>query len=197
LAIKKYFFAGCVVFLPFFVTVYIIAMFLFFIDNAGGRLINSFLIRNYGFGIPGVGLILMLGLILAIGVFSSRFFGKRFVPWVENILLRIPFFKTIYLPSKQLAEYMFGTGRQKVFKKVVFVPFSEGSFTLGFITNENLLEFNGPSPFISVFIPFAPTPFSGIMLFYSKEKIRFLDVTIDQALKCIISGGIISPFQKS
>ncbi len=195
--IRRYLLAGTGVILPFFITTYIGIMLLRMADNLAGKHINSYLWQNFGFRIPGLGLLILFLFILTVGLVSTRVIGRKLVPLLERSLMKLPFVAGVYPAAKQLSKFFFDAGAGGKYKKAVLVQYpTDTSYAVGFITNDNvgILSPRSEDDLVSVFVPLAPTPFSGILLLLPPEKIKVLDVSVDQALKFIISGGIISPY---
>lgn len=194
--LRRYFFAGVATFLPVIVTVYIIKIVFDFTDQFAGKYINAYLLQQYNFSIPGLGLIATILFFILVGLISSHFIGRKIIPFFEMLLIKIPVVASIYPSLKRLSYFLFGSEKKSKFKKVVLVPFpGPKSYSLGFITNEEVgaLKEKAGRELIAVFVPFAPTPFSGFILFISKEEIKFLDISVDLAIRCIVSGGVVSP----
>lgn len=195
-SLRRYFFSGLAVIFPLFITIYIIIVVFRFGDKLAGAPINSFLESNYGYRIPGLGLLILLLFIIAAGIFSSHFLGKKILPFFERMLMRIPFIASLYPSAKQLSDFLFKADKRKEFKKVVLVPYPvKGSYSIGFITNEGLrvVSENGAEQLVTVLVPLAPAPFSGVLLFLPKKEIKLLDISIDEAIKLIVSGGVVAP----
>jgi len=195
-ALRRYFFSGLAVIFPLFITIYIIVVIFHFGDRLAGAPINSFLESNYGYRIPGLGLLILLLLIIAAGIFSSHFLGKKILPFFERMFMKIPFVASLYPSAKQLSDFLFKADKRKQFKKVVLVPYPvKSSYSIGFVTNEALkiIEEDNKEKLITVLVPLAPAPFSGVLLFLPKEDIKLLDISIDEAIKLIVSGGVVGP----
>jgi len=198
--LRKYFLSGIATILPVFITLYAFALVFRFMDNLAGKYINAFLFQHYGFKIPGLGLCFSLAVILITGLFSNHFFGKKLLPLFERLFLKIPFVSHIYPPAKQLSDFLFGETKRTRFKKVVLVQYPEPhSWALGFITNEEIREFNDKAgeEIVAVLIPSSPSPFSGPVICVPRSKIRILDMSVDQAVKFLVSGGIVAFSEKS
>lgn len=197
--LRKYILTGLAVLFPLFITVYII-IFVFKLGNRfAGRYINAFLSENYGFAIPGLGLIFILLFLIVIGFVSSNFIGRRILPFFEKIFMKIPLVANLYPSAKQLSDFLFRMDKKKEFKKVVLVPYPvHGSYSMGFITNEGLSvsDKENNEEIVSVLVPLAPAPFSGVLLFLPKKKIKILDIPIDDAIKLIVSGGVVLPSKR-
>jgi uncharacterized membrane protein len=194
--LKKYFFAGIAALLPIVITIYIITVIYQFTNRFLGNYINAFIFENYNLTIPGLGFFITILLIIIFGFISTIFIGRKLWPLFEHIFSKIPFVTTIYPPAKQLSNYLFKRANKKEFKKVAIVPsLFKGSYSIGFITNEGLGEFDSKTDqeLVSIFVPFAPVPFTGIIILVPKKKIKMLDISVDQAIKFIVSGGVIAP----
>lgn len=191
----RYFIAGLIVTLPVVITCYILFIFFRFADGILGRFLNRFLKETLGYSIPGLGLIIALLFILIIGIITRRFFGKRLFPLLERWFLRLPFVKVIYPSAKQMVVFLFS--KEKIaFKKVVMIEYPrKGAYSIGFITNEGMEETNRKvgKEMMSVFIAGSPGPFTGYFVLVPKEDIIFLDMSVEEAIKLIVSAGIISP----
>ncbi|MCK9555325.1 DUF502 domain-containing protein [bacterium] len=195
-SLKKSFFAGIATIFPLFVSVYIIVIIFRFADQLTGKYVNALLIKEYGFSIPGLGFLTTILIILIVGFISSHIIGIKIFPVFEKLILKIPFIAHIYPSAKELSDSLFSSNKKDKFKKVVLVEYpTKESYSLGFITNEELYELNRKANknLITVFVPLAPAPFSGMILFVPKDKIIELDISVDKAIKCIVSGGVIPP----
>lgn len=194
--LKRYLLAGLGAILPLFVTVYVIVVLFKFADSIAGKYVNSYLLKYYGFKIPGLGLVIVFLVIIAAGIVSSHFIGRKLFPFFEGLLLRVPLIADIYPSVRQLSNFFFKTDDKGKYKKAVLVCFPvEWSLTIGFITNESLESLNREAGqrLISVFVPFAPTPFSGIVLLLPPERIKPVEIPFEEAIKFIVSGGVIAP----
>jgi len=194
--LRRYFFAGIATLLPVIVTAYIILIVFRFTDKFAGKYINAYLADNYGYAIPGLGFIATLLFFIIVGLISSHFVGRKLIPFFDKLLIKIPLVANIYPSVKRLSDFLFGSEKKHRFKKVVLVPYpSPKSYSLGFITNEELGSLEGKigKELVAVFVPIAPTPFSGFILFVPKEEVKLLDISVDLAIRCIVSGGVIPP----
>lgn len=190
---RKYFFVGIAVILPVFITAYILVLIFHFTDTLIGKSVNSFLLERFGFLIPGLGLFSVIFIILAVGLLYSHFIGKKLFLFLENVFRKIPLVSNIYPSAKELSNFLFRQEKEK-FKKVVLVEYPcQGSYSIGFITNENLntLACAEVGKLVSIFVPLPPSPLSGFMLLVRPDKIRVLDISMKQAMKFIISGGVV------
>ncbi|MCF7872702.1 MAG: DUF502 domain-containing protein [Candidatus Omnitrophica bacterium] len=196
--LRRYFIAGVATLLPVIVTIFIIRIVFRFTDKFAGKYINGYLLQNYGYSIPGLGFIATILFFIIIGIISSHFVGRKVIPFFERLIIKIPLIASVYPSVKRLSDFLFGSDKKHRFKKVVFVPYpSPKSYSIGFITNENLeaLEEKVEDQLVTVFVPIAPTPFSGFILFVPKREIKFLNISVDLAIRCIVSGGVIPPLK--
>ncbi|MCM8824498.1 MAG: DUF502 domain-containing protein [Candidatus Omnitrophica bacterium] len=199
LRMRKYFFTGIATIFPIFITVYTILIVFKFADSLLGRYINSFLKDKYGIVIPGLGLIVTLIIIITFGLLSHVFIVKKLFVIIEKIFLRLPFVAYIYPAAKQLSDFLFDKVEKEKFKKVAIVEYPYNNcYALGFVTNEEMEDFNNKTgkELVSVLIPVPPSPFTGPIALLPKEKVKMLDITIEQAIKFVVSGGIVYPFDK-
>ncbi len=186
-------FTGILVILPLGITFLVLKFVFNALDNILGPLmpeINVHLL-NHEVVLPGLGILGFFFLLYLFGVVASNVLGHKLVGLGDRIFKTIPVVKNIYTSSKQLTD-AFSATRAGAFRQAVFVEFPmEGNFALGFITNE-LTDFNHQEK-AAVFIPTALIPPMGILLFLSKEKILPSNLTIEEAIKAIMSVGIVVP----
>jgi uncharacterized membrane protein len=192
-AIKRHFITGLVVIIPLFLTVYLFVVIFKFFDGLLGGFLNNYLKAEFGFYIPGLGLFLSLLIILLTGVLTSRLIGRKVFAVFESWYAGLPLIKTIYPAFKQLAKFLLSQ-KETGFKKVVLIEYpSKGIWSLGFITNESLPKIDEAvnKELVAVFIIFSPGPFSGFVVFVPKDELKFPDIPVSDALKILISGGVI------
>jgi len=143
--------------------------------------------------LPGAGLVLTVSIILLAGVFTRLYLGKWLISAGDKLIAKVPFGRSVYGALKQILEAAFTPGDQK-FKGVALVEFpKEGSYTLAFITKDSPKK-TSPDPdkkFIRVFVPTTPNPTSGYMLILEEHKVRRIEMSIEEATKIIISGGLL------
>ncbi|MFA6079778.1 MAG: DUF502 domain-containing protein [Candidatus Omnitrophota bacterium] len=193
--LRKYFFTGLLVALPTFITVYLLYVIFQFIDGIWGKLINFYLKKHLGFAIPGLGFILGVLTILAIGFVATNFFGKKLLHLLERWFLKFPFIRQIYMPAKQIIDSFFSKDKPS-FKKVVMVEYpSKGIWSIGFITNDGFKEAQEKAgeELVHVFIATTPSPFTGFLILVPKKDVKILDMPVEQGIKLIVSGGILKP----
>jgi len=193
--IRHYFATGLLVTLPVFFTLYLIFVIARFIDGIGGRLINFYLKKYIGFGIPGLGLVLAILVVFVVGFVTANFLGKSVFRALEHWFLKFPLIRQIYPAAKQVVN-SFASKDSPAFKKVVLVEYpSKGLWSVGFLTNESFREANekAGTELVHVFIGTTPTPLSGFLVLVPKNEMKILDISVEQGIKLIVSGGIIKP----
>lgn len=194
--LKRWFVYGLLIWVPIAVTVFVVR----FLFDLFDRLLNL-LPRSYqphylwGFDIPGLGLIAAVLLLIVTGLLASNLVGRALIDWAERLIARIPFVRSVYGGAKQVAHTMFAADG-KAFRKAVLVPYPyPGSYALGFITATTLGEVQDKTgaEVTAVFVPTTPNPTSGFILLVPREDVVVLDMSVDEALKMIISLGVVVP----
>jgi len=145
--------------------------------------------------VPGLGLILVVILVFAVGLLTRNFVGRKIVRLGENIVDRIPLVRVIYAGVKQLLETIF-LQKTEAFKKVALVEYPRrGAYVIGFITGESKGEVQNKTDknMINIFIPTTPNPTSGFYILIPEDELILLNMSVEDAFKLIISGGIVSP----
>lgn len=194
--LRRYLLAGLGTILPLFITIYVIVFIFRFSNRFAGRYINDLLMQNYGFTIPGLGLIFLLIFVLAMGAFVSNFIGHRIYSKIESIFYRAPLVARIYPSAKKLSDFLFKEEQREKFRKVVLVEYpAPGSYSIGFLTNEGIKELNEKAgeQLVTVLVPLSPMPYSGLLMVLPRDKIRELDMSINDAIKMVFSGGVVVP----
>jgi uncharacterized membrane protein len=187
-ALRRYFVTGLAALFPVVVTVFLVWQIFQFADG----LLGQFL----GFQIPGLGLVLTILVILAVGVLSVHFFGRLLFRTIEFWLIRLPLVRKIYPPVKQLAQFLFDEEkRQEALRRVVLVQYPRaGAYSIAFVTNESQTTVNGkPQTLVTCLIPNPPSPFTGPIIFVPIEDVVTLDLSVEDAVKLIVSGGVVAP----
>lgn len=186
--IRKYFIAGLLFWIPIIVTFLIIQLLFDVVVALFSSLPQGFHPDEvFGVKLPGVEFVIIALLVWLSGVFAANFLGKRLVHWGERVVSRIPLIRTIYSGVKQTLQIMVSPNSQ-AFRQVVMISFPfPGSSAIGLVTNKDK-----KSGSLTVFVPTTPNPTSGYVVIVSKEHAKKLDMTVDEALKYIISLGTIS-----
>ena len=190
-------FAGILVVLPLGITFLVLNFVFNTLDNILGPIMPHVTIYpfNRRFLIPGLGIIGFFLLLYLIGVIATNVLGRKLVGWGDLLFTTIPVVKNIYTASKQLSN-AFSATQKGSFRQAVFVEFpQEGNYMLGFVTNE-LTDLEDQKK-VTVFIPTAFVPPQGFLLFLPKEKIIPSRMSIEEAIKSIMSVGIVTPLNLS
>ncbi len=193
---KQYFLSGLAILFPVFVTLWILKILFQISDGFLGSFINDYLYAEYGYYIPGLGIVIMVLLILLAGYLTNKVFARRFFPKFERWLMKFPLVRNIYPSAKQLGMFIFNESSKAKFSRAVLVPWPhQDCYTLGFIMNEEITcdRFTAGQKYYTVFVTTVPNPLTGFISFYKTEDTILLDIKVDEALKIMISGGVISP----
>lgn len=179
--IKKWFLTGLILLLPIGVSLYFIYVTIIFLDGFLGTPIESM----FGITIPGLGIISAVLFIFLIGFITSNLLGKKFMHSIENLFCKIPLFRTIYSPVRDITKTLI-RDEDAHFLKVVLVEFPlEGSFSIGFITNENVDL--GGEPHNAIFVPTTPNPTSGFVIYKKPKYVRELDISVEEGIKLVVA----------
>lgn len=196
---KKYFITGLLVLVPLFITIWVISSLVGMMDKSLFLLPENWRPKaQLGLEIPGVGALLTLFIVFVTGLIATNFFGKQLILLWESLLARVPVVKSIYASVKQVSDTLFSDSGN-AFRHAVLVQFPrEGSWTIAFITGQpggdvaNHLY----GDFVSVYVPTTPNPTGGYFLMMQRSDVVELDMSVDEALKYIISMGVVSPAEK-
>jgi uncharacterized membrane protein len=187
---KKWLITGVLVSVPMILTFYIVLSVINFFDNLiVGTLFSNTIIAK----IPGIGIIITVVSLVAVGFVASNFLGRFFISMGNNLVNRIPIIRTIYSTIQQIFDTLLST-KSKAFREVVLVEYPRvGMWSLAFVTSENKGEIQRKTTddVVNIFIPTTPNPTSGFLLFVPRKDIIILDMKPDAAMKLIISGGVI------
>ena len=195
-SLKNYFLTGLLVILPVFITLYVIWSLIRGMDAILKYIPAKYLPETYlHIYIPGLGLILVIILVFVIGLLTRNFVGRKIVQLGENIVDRIPLVRVLYAGVKQLLETLF-LQRTDAFKRVALIEYPRrGAYVIGFITGESKGEIQNKTDknMINVFVPTTPNPTSGFYILIPEDELIILNMSVEDAFKLIISGGIVSP----
>ena len=193
---RRYLIAGLLVWLPIGVTVFLVRIMIGLMDRSLLLLPNQFRPENViGFGIPGLGFLLTIIVLLLTGVFAANFVGKSMVSFGERLLDRIPFVRSIYSATKNFTEIVF-SGSGESFKKVLLIEYQrKGIYSLAFQSSSELGEVQERvgEDLVCTFVPTTPNPTSGYIIVIPKKDIIELDMEVEAALKMIMSLGVVVP----
>jgi len=194
--LRRYFVAGLLVWVPIGATILVFKLMLELMDRL--LILVPPPLRPealLGFSIPGLGLILALIVVVITGMLAANLLGRRLVRFYESVLGRIPFVRTVYGAVKHFAEVVFSDSGSS-FKKVLLIEYPrENLYSLAFQTSENAAEIHAATgeTTVAVFLPTTPNPTSGFMLFVPTRSVIELDMSVEEALKMIISLGVVVP----
>ena len=197
--IRAFFFTGILVTAPVAITFYIAYKLIFFIDRSVNKMIPPQLRERIDeqlpFSIPGLGVMLLVLLLILIGMFAAGFLGKFFLKLGEWIVYKMPFISSVYSLLKQVFE-TFLSNKNQAFSKVVLLEYPrKGIWILGFVSTETTGEVAGKvnDKMLNVFIPTTPNPTSGFLIFVPKKDTIELNMTVEEGIKFVISGGLVDP----
>ncbi len=188
--LRRYFLAGLIVFLPFAVTLNVVLWIIRLLDGFLGRLFVPLL----GEPPPLIGLAVLIVLILVVGMTASNVLGRRLVGWFDRLMLRLPLARTIYSATKQLSDSLF-LQRRAAFQRPVLIEWPRrGLYTVGFVTGESTGEPQAKTPerVFNVFVVSTPNPTTGFLVLVPEDQLMPLEMTVEDALKLVMSGGIVS-----
>jgi len=197
-ALKNYFLTGLVVIIPGYISFIIIVTIIKKMDGIINLLPPKFHPYTYlPFHIPGLGFIFTLILIILVGIIFTNIVGKSILNFLENkIVTKIPFIRTIYKSAKNIIETIFSE-KSLSFREVVLVEYpKKGTYVIGFITSkpekDNEITKSIGDELLSIFVPTTPNPTSGFLLYVPENEVKKLKMSVEDAFKIIISGGIIT-----
>ncbi|OPL10375.1 MAG: hypothetical protein AVO34_10845 [Firmicutes bacterium ML8_F2] len=189
--LKTIFTTGFLTILPLAVTIYVFYLIFSFLDNLLGNLIQAII----GFRVPGIGFAAGIALILIIGFIASNIIGRRLIDFSDRLLQRVPLAKSIYVSARQIIDAFTIQGKA-AFQKVVLLEYPRrGLYVLGFVTGSSKGEIQGKTheETLNIFIPTTPNPTSGMLILAPRSEVIDLDMTVEEGMKVIISGGLFSP----
>ncbi|WIM07071.1 MAG: DUF502 domain-containing protein [Candidatus Nitricoxidivorans perseverans] len=193
---KRYFITGLLIWVPLAITAWVISLIVGTMDQSLQLLPSEVHPKNLvGFDIPGAGAVLTLVVILLTGVIAANIIGQRLVRFWEGLLSRIPVVKSIYYSVKQVSDTLF-SGNGEAFRKVLLVRYPHPeAWAVAFQTGTPTTDVSQhcDDEVISVFIPTAPSPVNGFFFFVRRRDTVELDMSVDDALKYIVSMGVVAP----
>ena len=202
---KKYLIAGLLVWLPLAITIWVLMWVLGLLTGVFEGLLSASqavlpeaahapleAVRN----VPGLGVIIMLAALLLTGVFATNIFGQWWLRQGDRVLSNIPIVKSIYSSVKQVSDTLFSSSGN-AFREAVLVQYPrQGSWTMAFVTGRpggEVAHYLDPDQYVSVYVPTTPNPTSGFFLILPRADVVKLTMSVDEALKYIISMGVVAP----
>jgi uncharacterized membrane protein len=195
--LRAYFLAGVLVTAPISITIYIAWLIVSFIDSA----VNPLIPARYNpetylpFALPGVGVVILVVMLTLIGALTAGFVGRAIMRVYETLLARMPVFRSVYSALKQIIETILAQ-QSAAFRQAVLVEYPRpGLWAIAFITGRTEGEVQNVTAdeTINVFLPTTPNPTSGFLLFVPRKDVVPLSMTVEEAIKMVISGGIVTP----
>ena len=193
--VRATFFRGLIIFIPVAVTVWFVTILFNMIDGIIAPL--QPILQNWiGTRIPGLGVVTFIVVVLVLGLISRFIIGTLILKAMERIFTSIPLVRSIYSATKDLLQ-AFSLGKKgKTFRQVLLVEYPrKGIYTIGFLTNEIVVDGTGKSlrKMFSIYVPNPPNPTSGVLILVPESEAKPLDMSVEEGLKLVLSGGIVSP----
>ena len=195
--LRGYFLAGVLITAPIGITFYLAWLFITWVDDKVTPVIpTAYNPETYlPFSIPGLGLVIVAVVLTLVGALTAGMLGRLWVRTSERVLARMPVIRSVYGAIKQIFETIL-TKNTEAFSKVVLFEYPRrGSWALGFITGttEGEIQHLTADEVVNVFLPTTPNPTSGYLLFIPRRELVELDMTVEEGIKMVVSGGIITP----
>ncbi|MBN2897662.1 MAG: DUF502 domain-containing protein [Clostridia bacterium] len=181
------FLAGLSAILPISITIYVFVKAFLFVDG----ILSTVIKQLFGKRIVGLGFLITIVLVYGAGLLVKQYLGNRLIALFEKVIAKIPYAQIVYNATRDISNSVFK--KEKVaFKKPVLVDFPrKGTQSIGFISNDNVM-IDGEH-MLAVFVPTTPNPTSGFMIFVSPEEVKYLNITVEEATKMVISLGVLAP----
>ena len=198
--IRSWFFTGILVMTPLILTIYVVWAFITFVDNLVVPMVPYYYRPStyLPFPIPGLGLIIVFLFTTFVGILATGLFGRTVIRLWENILSRMPVVRSVYSAIKQILETVMAT-QSDAFRQAVLVEYPRKDiWAIGFVTGSTKGEVgeNVNKKMVNVFMPTTPNPTSGFLLFFPEKDLIFLKMSVEDALKLVVSGGMVIPKNK-
>ena len=193
---KKYLITGLLIWIPLVITIWVLKLIVDALDQTLLLLPREFRTEDWlGLHVPGMGVVMTLVIVLLTGLFATNLLGARLVHMWHDILQRIPVVNSIYSSVKQISDTLFSSSGQ-AFRKALLVQWPrEGMWTIAFLTGKpgGDVAKHLPGDYLSVYVPTTPNPTGGYFVIVARKDVIELDMSVDQALKYIISMGVVPP----
>lgn len=191
-ALKRYFLTGLLVVTPIWGTVLILKTLFVTVDGILGDILARWAPNHY---VPGAGVALLIVLIFSTGLFAANFMGRAIVKIWEDWLNRLPLVRGIYSTLKSMMDILSFSDRGS-YRRVVLIQFPKnGHYCFAFVTGVTKSESSvlGREPLVHVYVPTSPNPTSGYFLLVPEREVTSVEISVDEAMKLIVSGGLYSP----
>ena len=193
---KKYIITGLLIWIPLVITLWVLKLIVGSLDQVLLLLPPEFLTENWlGLHVPGMGVVMTLVIVLLTGLFATNLLGARLVHLWHDILHRIPVVNSIYSSVKQISDTLFSSSGQ-AFRKALLVQWPhQGMWTIAFLTGRpgSDVASHLEGEHLSVYVPTTPNPTGGYFVIVARKDVIELDMSVDEALKYIISMGVVPP----
>jgi uncharacterized membrane protein len=194
--IRRYFITGLLIWVPLVITLWVLDLLVGTMDQTLQLLPPSWRTEGWlGVHVPGLGVVLTLVVVFATGVLAANIIGQQLVRFWEGVLARIPVVNSIYTGVKRISDTLFAPGGQ-AFRKALLVQWpSPGSWTIAFLTGTpgGDVARHLKGDYVSIYVPTTPNPTGGYFVMVPRDAVIELDMTVDEALKYIISMGVAAP----
>ncbi|MGJ3701468.1 MULTISPECIES: DUF502 domain-containing protein [Variovorax] len=196
LALRKWLFSGLLVIVPLFITLAVLKWIIDTLDQTLWVLPSVWQKWLYDNNVRGLGVLLTLAILLGVGAIASNFVGKRLLGWGDAVVRRIPVVRSIYSSVKQVSDTLFSENGN-AFRTAVLVQWPrEGVWTIAFVTGtpgSDVVEHLGGGDYLSVYVPTTPNPTGGYFVMLKRSDCIELKMSVDEALKYIVSMGVVVP----
>jgi uncharacterized membrane protein len=195
--LRTYFFAGVLVTAPIGITLYLVWLFVDFVD----RQVEPLIPTRYNpetylpFSIPGLGLLVSIVVLVMIGAFTAGLLGRWVLGFFDRLMARMPVARNLHSALKQILETVLAQ-KSNAFRQVVLVEYPRrGIWAIGFITGDTVGEVQNltEDEMVNVFLPTTPNPTSGFLLFLPRGELYRLNMSVEEGIKMVVSGGIVTP----
>jgi len=183
--------SGVLVLVPLAITLAVLSFIFNLLTGFMRPLLRGILVGWPEYVLTAIALVVMVFVVYVVGIIAAHIIGRRFLSFGESLIMRVPVVKTIYAATKQVLDTFSRAGKAN-FKAVVLIDFPRaGSRGLAFVTG-SMKDANG-TPVYRVFVPTAPNPTSGFLVLLPPDQVRFTDISVEDGVKMLISGGVLSP----
>lgn len=190
--LKRYFLTGLLVIIPIWGTILILKTLFVSLDRILGDLLVQLVPSHY---VPGLGILALIVLVFVTGLFATNFMGRQVVKWWEKCLDRVPLVRGIYSTLKSVMGIV-SVSEHASYNRVVMIQFPKnGHYCIAFVTGVTKGEVQdfAQEPLIHVYVPTSPNPTSGYFLLVPEHEVTSIDISVEEAMKLIVSGGLYSP----
>lgn len=191
-SLKRYFLTGLLVITPIWGTILILKTLFVTVDGILGDLLAGMMPGRY---VPGLGIVALVLLVFTTGLLAANFMGRQIVKWWEDLLNRVPLVRGIYSTLKSMMDILSFSDRGS-YHRVVLIQFPKnGHYCFAFVTGVTKTDMQdlAQEPLIHVYVPTSPNPTSGYFLLVPEREVTSVDISVEEAMKLIVSGGLYSP----